>query len=152
MLGLGVGAGLSALFGIERLSDNADVGDACLFDGIHDGGEGSEGNAFVGAKVDDLMGRVGAGLMETLGEVVDVDGLVAKVDLLVAGHGHHQALLGDLPDGAGPGHGDLDAGLEHWRGEHEDDQQNQHHIDQRRDVDLRHRSLGSPVAGGEGHG
>ena len=34
---------------------------------------------------------------------------------------------------------DLDAGGEQGRGDHEDDQQHQHHVDHRRDVDLRHR-------------
>ena len=35
---------------------------------------------------------------------------------------------------------DRDALLQDRRGHHEDDQQDQHHVDQRRDVDLRHRA------------
>ena len=53
------------------------------------------------------------------------------------------------------GTGDGDAGLQHRRGEHEDEQQHQHHVDQRRDVDVGQRGLGADLAaaaGGEGHG
>src|SRR4051812_18902517 len=39
---------------IERLGNDADVGDAGLLYRVHYGGEGSEGNALIGAKINDL--------------------------------------------------------------------------------------------------
>ena len=75
--------------------------------------------------------------MELLGQFVDVDGLVAEKHLLIAIDGDDQALLGDLPDGAGFGYGDVDAGLQDGRGDHEDDQQDEDHVDQGSDVDVR---------------
>src|ERR1700720_2078150 len=57
---------------LDRLGDDADVGDAGLLDRIHDGGEGAEGYALVGAQVDDALGGVGfAGGSEERGELVD---------------------------------------------------------------------------------
>ena len=44
------------------------------------------------------------------------------------------------------GIGDLDAGLQHRRGEHEDEQQHEHDVDQRSDVDLGQRGLGADLA------
>ena len=44
---------------LQRLGDDADVGDAGLLDGVHDRGEGAEGHALVGAQVDDALGGVG---------------------------------------------------------------------------------------------
>src|ERR1044072_5507170 len=90
--------------GIERLfldgsSDDADVGDAGLFDRIHHGSEGSEGNALVSAEIDDaLCGITFAGGAETRGKLVDVDGLVLQKDVLLAVDGYDHALLGDLVD------------------------------------------------------
>src|SRR5262249_42941438 len=37
---------------------------------------------------------------------------------------------------------EVDASLDHRRCDHEDDQKHQHHVHQRRDVDLRHRPAG----------
>ncbi len=34
----------------------------------------------------------------------------------------------------------IDAAGHHWRRDHEDDQQHQHDVDKRRDVDVRHRT------------
>jgi len=54
-------------------------------------------------------------------------------------------------DGAGVGHVHFDAGLQYRRGHHENDEQHQHHIDQRRDVDVGEGGLGASVGGSEGH-
>ena len=67
------------------------------------------------------MGRIGAFLAKLLGQLVDVDRLVIEKNLLIAVDGQHQALLGDLLNGARFGHGDIDAGLQDRRGNHEDD-------------------------------
>src|SRR6266481_5408539 len=68
----------------QRLGDDADVGDAGLFDRIHDRGEGAEGHALVGPEVDDALGvRFASGLQQR-GELVDVDGLVLEENILLA--------------------------------------------------------------------
>ena len=54
-------------------------------------------------------------------------------------------------DHAGVRDGYLDAALQHRRGEHEDEQQHQDHVDERRDVDVGHRGLGFAVRA-KGHG
>ena len=91
-------------------------------------------------------------LGEERGEVVDVDGLVLEEDVLVLVDGDDEVRCSvSCVDRAGVRDGDLNAGLQHRRGEHEDEQQHQHHVDQRRDVDVGQRGLGSAV-GGEGHG
>ncbi len=92
------------------------------------------------------------GFLRRRGQVGDVDGLVAEEDALFAVDGDDEALLGDFADGFGLGDGDFDAGLQHRRGDHEDDQQHEHDVDQRGDVDLREGGLGVAVAGCEGHG
>ncbi len=81
---------------LQGLGDDADVGDAGLLDGVHDGGEGSEGNALVGAEVDDALGGVAfAGGAEHGWEVVDVDGLVLQEDVLLLVDGDDHALFGE---------------------------------------------------------
>ena len=127
---------------LQRLGDDADVGDASLFDGIHDRGEGAEGHALVGPEVDDAFGVRFAGGLQQRGELVDVDGLVLQEDVLLAVDGDDHALFGELVDGARLGDRDLDTGLENWRREHEDEQKHENHVDQRRDVDLGECGLG----------
>ena len=124
-------------FGFERLGDDGDVGDAGLFNGIHDGGECAEGDVFVGAEIDDLMGGIGAHLMELASKVVDIDGSVAEENLLAAVDGDDRTLLGDLFDGASFWDGDFDARLQHGRSDHEDHEQHEDNVDQRSDVDIR---------------
>jgi hypothetical protein len=138
-------------FGLEWLGNDGDVCNACLFDGIHDGSESAERDIFVGAEINDLVGGVGTHLMELFREVVDVDGCVAEEDLLTMVDSDDQTLLGDFSNGPGLGDGDLDAGLKHWRCDHEDHKQDEDDVDQRRDVDFRERGAGLAGAGGEGH-
>jgi len=102
------------------LGDDADVGDAGLAEGVDDGAEGAEGNGFVGAEVDDIFLRLGL-FFDFVGQLVDVDGVVAEVEELVFVHGDHEALLGDFFYGVSFGDVDLDAGLEDGCGDHEDD-------------------------------
>ena len=133
------------------MRNDRDVGDARLFDGIHDGGESAEWDIFVGTQIDDLVRGVGAHLMELLSKVVHVDGRVTEKDLLAVIDGDDQVLLGDFFNGASLWDGDFDAGLKHWRGDHEDHEQDEDDVDQRSDVDIRERGAGLAVAGGEGH-
>ena len=96
-----------------------------------------EGNALIGTKIDDFLCVRSAGVAQALTEVVYVDRVVAEEDFLIAVDGDHEALLGDFLNGACFGNVDFDTGLEHWRGDHEDHQQHQHDVDERRDVDVR---------------
>src|SRR5580698_5923254 len=62
---------------LDRLGDDADVGDAGLLDRVHDGGEGAEGHTLVGSQVDDALGCGSATRnLQKRGKLVDVDGLV----------------------------------------------------------------------------
>src|SRR5581483_4572393 len=70
----------------------------------------------------------------------------------VAGDGQHQLLLLVLHLlRRGARQVDLDAALDQRRGHHEDDQEHQHDVDQRRHVDVRHRPPRSRFSGAECH-
>ena len=47
-----------AAMGIYGLRHDAYVADACLLDGVHHGGEGAEGNVFIGSQVNGLVLRI----------------------------------------------------------------------------------------------
>jgi hypothetical protein len=71
-----------------------------------------------------------------------------QIDLAFGIDGNDQRLVG-VAEGLGLGLGQVDGNADgqQRRRHHEDDQQHQHHIDHRRDVDLRHRpELGAPRA------
>src|SRR6267154_151065 len=84
----------------QRLGDDADVGDAGLFDRIHDRGEGAEGHALVRPEVDDALGVRFAGGFQQRGKLVDVNRFVLQEDVLLAVDGDDHALFGELIDGA----------------------------------------------------
>src|ERR1700730_19041065 len=65
---------------VQRLSHDTHVGDARLFDCVHDGSEGAEGHIFVGANEDGLVLRVADFLLEPGTDFIDVDGIVAQKD------------------------------------------------------------------------
>src|ERR1035441_4040607 len=58
---------------LQRLGDDAYVGDAGLLDRVHDGGEGAEGNVFVGAQEDRLALGIANFLAQPRADLVDVD-------------------------------------------------------------------------------
>ncbi len=78
-------------------------------------------------------------------------GVVAQKNPLLLVDADHQALFGDLFHRPRLGHIDLDAGLQHRGGDHEDDQQHQDNVHQRRDVDVGEGSLSSSVGSRKGH-
>src|SRR5271170_5138489 len=51
-------SGYDGSLGLQRLGDDADVGDAGLLDGIHDRGEGAKRNSLIGSQVDDALGGI----------------------------------------------------------------------------------------------
>jgi hypothetical protein len=134
---------------VHRLRNDAHVADACLLDGVHYGGEGAKRDIFVGAQKNRLVLRVANLLLQARSDLVDVDGIVAEKNSLRFVDADHEALFGDFFHCAGVGHVDFDPGLQHRRGHHENDEQHEHDIHQRRDVG--ERALGASVGGGEGH-
>jgi hypothetical protein len=113
----------SAVPVVYGLGDDADVGNAGLAESVDDCAEGTEGNGFIGAEVDDIFLRLGL-FFDFVGKLVDVDGVVAEIDELVLVHGYDEALLSHLFYGVGFWDVDFDAGLKDGSGDHEDDQEN----------------------------
>ena len=68
---------------------------------------------------------------------------VPQKHALLLVHADDQSLLRDLFDRTRPGHRDFNARLQHRRGDHENDEQHQHHVDVRNDVDLVDRFAGA---------
>src|SRR5579863_2092220 len=93
-----------------------------------------------------------AHLLPQLGSnFVDVDGIVPQEHALLFIDADHHPLFGDLFHSTSLGNADLDSRLQHRGRDHEDDQQHQHHIHQRRNVDVRKRKLGASVGSRESH-
>src|SRR5271165_3654329 len=59
-----------------RLRDDADVGDPGALHGIHHRSEGSEGHAFIGTQINDLLAGVAPGHTQPLRQIVDVHRLI----------------------------------------------------------------------------
>src|SRR5208283_163785 len=119
----------------DGLRDDADVGDAGDTKGVDDAAEGAEGNGFVSAKIDDIVLTLGL-FFDFVGELVNVDGLVAEVDELPFVHGDNETLLGDFLYRVRFGDVDFDAGLEDGSGDHEDDEEDEDDIDEGNHVDV----------------
>jgi len=124
----------------DGFGDDADVGEAGYAKGIDDGGEAAERNGFVAAEEDGVLGMLEL-FANFVGELVDVDGIVAEVDALGFINGDDETLLGDFLDGVRFGKIDFDAGLQDGRGNHEDDEENEDDIDERHHVDVGERGL-----------
>ena len=69
--------------GVERLGDDAHIGYAGTFHGIHHGGESAERNILVGAHENGLVLRVAHFLPQLGTDLVDVDGIVAQKNALL---------------------------------------------------------------------
>ena len=119
----------------DGLRDDADVGDAGLAKRVDDAGKSAEGNGFVATEKDGVVGMLEL-LFNFVGEVVDVDGVVAEIDALVLVEGDDEALLGDFFDGVGFGDVDFDAGLKDGGGDHKNDEENEDDVDERHHVDV----------------
>src|SRR6266404_6484752 len=148
---ISISVSVTAAVGIHRLRNYAHVADARLFDGVHHGGEGAKRDIFIGAQIDRLVLRIANLLPQACSDLVDVDGIVAEKNFLRFIDADHEALFGDLFDGASVGNVDFDSRLQYRRGHHENNKQHEDDIYQGRDVDVGQRSLGASVGGGEGH-
>src|SRR6185437_833298 len=69
--------------GFQRLGHDADVRDPGLFDRIHYGGEGAEGNILVGAQEDRLVLRIANLLPQLCSNLVDIDRIVSQEHALL---------------------------------------------------------------------
>ncbi len=92
-------------------------------------------NTGVGLRIVHLRANLAA-------QVVDVDRVIAEVHQLRAVDGDHQARFGDFLDRLRFRQIHVDAGLQNRRGDHENDQQHQHHVHEGNDVDVGERSAG----------
>ena len=125
---------------VDGFGDDADVGDAGLAEFVDDRGEGAKGNGLIGTKKDGVVGMLLL-LLDLSRELVNVDGTITEIDVLVFVDGDDKALLDDFFDGVGLGNVDFDAGLENRRSDHEDDEEDQDDIDERNHVDVGERGL-----------
>src|SRR6202041_1310527 len=135
----------------QRLSDDAHVSDAGLFDRVHDGGESAKGNIFIGTNKNKLVARIANLLFQARGDLIDIDGVVAEEDALILINGNDGAFLGNLFYGAGFGDADLNARLQNGSGYHKNDQQHEDDIDQRSDVDIGECGLSAAIRRSESH-
>src|SRR6516164_1874638 len=86
----------SAAILLQWLSDNADIGDPGLFHGVHNRGESAKGHVLIGANENRLPLRIANLLVNSLADLVDIDWIVVKKNLLLAIDGDDQALFGYL--------------------------------------------------------
>jgi len=124
----------------DGLGDDADIGNAGLAKRVDDGAEGAERDGFVGAKKNGVVGVLGL-LFDFFGELVNVSGVVTKVDALIFVDGNDQSLLGDFLDGMGFRDVDFDAGLQDGSGDHENDEEDEDDVDEWDHVDVRKGAL-----------
>jgi hypothetical protein len=124
----------------DGFGDDADVGEAGYTKGIDDRGKDAEGNGFVAAEKDRIVGMLEL-LADLGGELVDIDGIVAEVDELALINRDDDMLLNVFLHGMSFGEIDFNAGLQDGRGDHEDDEENQDDIDEGHHVDVGERRL-----------
>jgi hypothetical protein len=124
----------------DGLRDDADVGDSRLAKRIDHAGESAKGNGFIAAQEDGVP-RMLELLADFACKIVDVDGIVAEINFLGFVDRDDQTLLGDFFYGVGFGDVDFNSGLQDGSGDHEDDQKDKDHINERNHVDFREGGL-----------
>ncbi len=129
------------LFGQQR-----DLGEAALGDRAHHLHDPAVGEILVAAHEDAPLRVVLGDRLQLVDEIGDIDRLVLQEDRAVGLDRDGQRLAVAVQRlGVGLRQIDRHAGGHQRRGDHEDDQQHQHHVDQRRDVDLRQRPVAAPA-------
>src|SRR5271165_3182626 len=141
----------SAAILLQRLGHDAHVSDAGLLHRIHDRCERAKGHVLVSANKYGLAFGVPYLLMQLRADLVDVDGVIIQEHPLLAVNGDDQPLLGNFLDRLRMWDRNLNARLQNRGGHHKDDQQHQHHVHQRCDVDVGQRALRTSLCVGECH-
>src|SRR5947209_8841035 len=137
-----------AAIAAQWLRNNTYLGDPCLLARIHHDGERPEGNVLIGAQVNDLVLWITNTAAQSVGDFIHVHRIVAEKHALLLIDGDDQALLRDLLHSLRLGHAHVDAGLQDGRGDHEDDEQHQHYVDEGCDVDVGHGTITAMSAAG----
>src|SRR5437764_12058579 len=101
---------MSALAAIllQGLSDDADVIEARLLHRVHDGGEGTERNVFIGTNEDRLTARIANLLPQPGSDFVDVNRIIAKKHAPGLVNGKQQTFFGALLHRSRLGNGNID--------------------------------------------
>src|SRR5207237_3837162 len=141
----------AAAMRIERLGDDAYVADARLLYCIHHRGESAERYIFIGADKNGLMLRVPNLLTQLCANMINVNGIVSQINPLLLVDADNQPLICDFFYATSFGDVYLNAGLEHRRRHHENNQEHQHNVHQRRDVDVGKGRLCPSIGCGKRH-
>src|ERR1700674_3012639 len=146
---MAIGAGSGPLFDLRHQRNAVEAGRG---EPAHDPHHGAVIHFAIPAHIDALV-RSAASLgdrFELCNEIFDLDLGILQKNLALAVDGDHQRLA-ILVERLGLGLGQIDrhADREQRSRDHEDDQEHQHHVDERRDVDLAHDRAGAmpPLAG-----
>src|SRR6185312_14239185 len=122
------------------LGEQAQLIDSCRTNVIHNRYNGSVLRASVSLHVNALVGLVGQTIADFIAELVGAQLVVIQIDLIVTRDGDQDCVffirIRHLLRIVGLRQLDAVTFLQHGRDDHEDDQQNQHHSDHRRDIDI----------------
>jgi len=124
----------------KGLRDDTNIIDARETQSVHDFGENTKGDGFVGAKKDGILGPFELNFYLSA-EPVDIDRRVSNVNELILVDGHDETDFVDFLDGGCFGYVDFDARLEDRGSDHENDKQDENNVDERDHVDLGERAL-----------
>src|SRR6056297_1858631 len=125
-----------------------DVGETSSVQRAHDLGDPGIGDIAVGAKEHPVRAAFGGDGTQARDQRLGGDDGFHDRNVALPGEGDGQRLLVVRRKRLGAGLGKLDRHADRQEGsrDHEDDEQDQHHVDEGRDVDLRHRLRAPPAA------
>src|SRR5687767_5112590 len=127
----------SALAG--GLGDHAEALDAGATDHVHGLDDGAVREGGVGLEVERLVVAAAEGVAQRALEPSWRDALLVQEQRAVLGHRQDETLLDRGGLGGSAGKIDVDPAVHHGCRQHEDEEQHQHHVDERHDVDLGQR-------------
>src|SRR5437667_673321 len=137
--------------GLEFLRHKLDAAESGAPHDVNDRNDRAPFHILVGPEKDIVLRAFGV-LLQSFGDIGEVDPLRAIVDQPLAADRKNDVLFrvygGDVPR-LGQLH--VDAGLKDGRRDHEYDEQHEHHVDQRRNIDVSERTCGAPLRRGECH-
>src|ERR1700683_3974700 len=128
----------SFFFGGRLLRDHSDVIDAGRLDRRHGADHFAISDLLIGPNEHLQVGTSLRYRLQLIGQFARVELAIVEIGLAIASYRDDELLFLALERGGlNLGNRNLDALLNDGRGHHEDDQQHQHHIDQRGHIDLR---------------